>query len=536
MARVTDARSDALTRHPVGVYLAGKIMLTFLVLVASTVVAVNNPQGAYAPRTAFYVVGVAFVVWGASAAGLRGNLDTVRFGWFQLVFDAVLVTALVALTTGVDSPLVVLYFINIIAAPFILPWWGVVSVLALDVAGFAGVAIAGRGGLFPWLIDSHAALNVDDIVLHAFAMALVGMLSVQLTRTMKGMLDRQVQRGEALVEDQANILAELEVGLLELDPAGRIASMNPIAQSVLGEQLGRLVEEVLPGTGSTWEVELPAEDEPIHLLCSRRSRAGGGEMVLIQDVSHLRRIEAVLERDERLAAVGKLAAGLAHEIRNPLASLSGSIQLLGEDARGPLFDIALREVQRLDQLVDEFLDAARPPQLQFERTDLRPILREVAQTFSNDRRYAGRVDIELDLPLELPDAPLDQARVRQVIWNLLLNAAQAMPDRGTITLTVRSRTGLVELRVSDSGVGIPAERLQRIFDPFFTTRTGGTGLGLANVDRIVRGHGGSVSVYSKPGQGTVFMLTFPTGEEIPVEEERIGYDAAGQSEVIEVDG
>ncbi|RME25507.1 MAG: hypothetical protein D6798_08800, partial [Deltaproteobacteria bacterium] len=262
-------RGYAIERHPVGVYLAGKISVTFLVLVVSAFVAIQNPEGTYAPRTAFYIVGVALLVWGASAAAMRRERDLERFGWFQLVFDAVLVTALVTLTSGVDSPLVVLYFINIIAAPFLLPWWGTASVLALDIVGFAAVAFFGRQGLFPWLTTSHRLLRLEDVVLHVFAMALVGMLSVQLARTMRGIIARETRRGEELEAERARILSDLDVGTLDLDEHGSIVAVNSVAEQMLGDVRGSSISEVLPGQGDTWEVEVEAGDGGVtYLICT----------------------------------------------------------------------------------------------------------------------------------------------------------------------------------------------------------------------------------------------------------------------------
>jgi len=533
-----DGRGYAIEQHPVGVYLAGKISVTFLVLVVSTIVAVNNPQGTYAPRSAFYVVGVALLVWGASAAAMQREEDLERFGWFQLVFDAVLVTALVTLTSGVESPLVVLYFINIIAAPFLLPWWGTTSVLALDIVGFAAVAFFGREGLFPWLSASHSVLRLEDVVLHVFAMALVGMLSVQLSRTMKGIIARETRRGEELEAERALILSDLDVGTLDLDRSGLVVAANAVAETMLGDVRDRPLSEVLPGEGDTWEVEVEEDDErdTAFLMCTRRPKLAGGELVLVQDVTRLRRMEQAVERDERLAGVGRLAAGLAHEIRNPLASLSGAIQLLQDEAPGPLHSIALREVQRLDQLVDEFLDTAREPRLELQDTDVVALVDDIVTAFGNDQRYADRIVVDVVAPDALPLVPMDSGRVRQVLWNLLLNAAQSMPDRGGITLTLRAHSETLEIRVEDTGVGMAPEKLRRIFDPFFTTRSGGTGLGLANVDRIVRGHGGSVSVYSKAGQGSSFMLSFPLAQRDVDRSRDARRDDPGSAEVIEVDG
>lgn len=523
-------------QQPVGVYLFGKIGLAFALLVFSGVIAFRSAEGSYAPNGAFYLIGLAFVVWAASAWGLRQTRDLVRYGFFQLLFDAVLVTALVAVTSGIESPLSVLYFINIIAAPFLVPARGVAFVFLLDAAGFSAVAWAGQQGVLPWLEGTHRVIDLQEFLLHLFAMALVGLLSVQLTRSMTSALERQVARGQALVAERALILSELDVGLAELDADQHIIIVNPVFERLLGDVRGERIADVLPGDGDTFEVSLTAEDgEPLRLLCTRRRRGDGVELVLVQDVTWLREMEEVVAREERLAGVGKLAAGLAHEIRNPLASLSGSIQLLQEESPGPLHGIALREVRRLNELVDEFLDTARPPRIEPRPTDVRAVVDEVVEAFSHDPRYRDRITVDVDCARSLPDVPLDPQRFRQVIWNLLLNAAQATLEDGTISITLRRRVDHVALRLSDTGVGIQPDQLRSIFDPFFTTRSGGTGLGLANVERIIRGHGGSVSVYSKPGQGTTFMIALPLAEadREPQRARRMDHD---EHEVIEVDG
>jgi hypothetical protein len=211
---------------------------------------------------------------------------------------------------------------------------------------------------------------------------------------------------------------------------------------------------------------------------------GGGEVVLVEDVTRLREMEAQVAREERLSAVGRYAAGLAHEIRNPLASLSGSVQLLRDEHKDPLFDIVLREVRRLNNLVEDFLDSARPVRLALTEADPGQIIGEVVATFRNDRSYETRV-LRTRVRM-LPSVRLDAGRFRQVIWNLLLNAAQATPDFGTIEVSaeIDEEKGLLMVRVQDDGVGIAPDALRTLFDPFYTTRAGGTGLGLANVDRV----------------------------------------------------
>ena len=217
-------------------------------------------------------------------------------------------------------------------------------------------------------------------------------------------------------------------------------------------------------------------------------------------------------REERLDAAGRFSQGLAHEIKNPLTSLSGALQLMElseQDQR--LRAIVLREVERLDRLVTDFRDAGQNPQLRLSRVELGELLQEVSETFSHDLRYAA-VALEHSGLERRYFLMGDGDQLRQVFWNLLLNAAQHMPDGGQVGLHLVKEDGQALLSVIDQGPGIPADQLPLIFDPFFTQRSGGTGLGLAIVERVVRAHGGDIRVKSRPGEGTQFLLRFPLEE------------------------
>jgi signal transduction histidine kinase len=237
---------------------------------------------------------------------------------------------------------------------------------------------------------------------------------------------------------------------------------------------------------------------------------------LVQRESDLSELEAQVRRSQRLADLGTLAAGLAHEIRNPLASMTGSIELLrgsvsaGEDERR-LMGIVLREAERLNELVAQFLAFARPATPRRRPTDLAALLDETLSVFRNDPQAAG---VTLDPALEHAPADCDPDQLRQVFWNLLTNAAQAVgaaSPGGGGTIRVRCRAGgegaVVE--IEDDGAGMDAEDLGRIFLPFFTTKPRGTGLGLATVHRIVDAHGGSIRVASERGKGSRFTVVLP---------------------------
>jgi two-component system sensor histidine kinase PilS (NtrC family) len=227
----------------------------------------------------------------------------------------------------------------------------------------------------------------------------------------------------------------------------------------------------------------------------------------------LRVLEGHLKRVERMAALGELAAGLAHEIKNPLASLSGSIQLLREgidsgSRNDRLMQIVLRETQRLSSLVSDFLQFARP-QIK-EAGDIRAdlIVRETLELFRLDPICAGRIDLlaEIQGPFWIH---MDPGHLKQILWNLLHNAAESMEAEGSISVELRQdRSSKVRLTVQDTGCGISANDQEAIFNPFFTTKPTGTGLGLSIVLRLVDLHDGIIDLESKPGKGTVFTLVF----------------------------
>jgi two-component system sensor histidine kinase PilS (NtrC family) len=242
-------------------------------------------------------------------------------------------------------------------------------------------------------------------------------------------------------------------------------------------------------------------------------------VLIFQDLTQVVQMEEQLRRSERLSAVGQLAAGLAHEIRNPLASLSGAIELLAGDLPDPdpssrrLVRIVQRETARLNRLVGDFLSYAGPGPVRHEVVHVRELLEEIGQLIGNSD-CAG-VELCLEVPGELavlgnPD------QLRQVFWNLVLNAAEAEPPDRKVrvsaeTLPPQEPEGELRavIEILDRGTGIPPEILERVFEPFYTTKPKGTGLGLATVHRVVEAHGGQLLVRSRPGEGTSVRVVLP---------------------------
>jgi two-component system sensor histidine kinase PilS (NtrC family) len=350
-------------------------------------------------------------------------------------------------------------------------------------------------------------------------------------------------------------------GLLTTDREHRITSFNPEAEHITGtpreRALGRDVEDVIPNVRSLFgeaRGELPAArqrtrmayrnalGEALYLgLASSPLRDADGTptgyVLIFQDVTEVVAMEAELRRSERLAAVGKLAAHLAHEVRNPLAAISGSLQILqsclatgeGDAERDRLMGIVLRETRRLDTLITDFLRYARPSEAKPERVALREFVDEFVEVFQASKPET--VSLGVRVPEGLA-AWVDAAQLRQVLWNLALNAVQAMPKGGALRLEARAVVpepqearaegrndleapgkGQVEISVSDSGSGMAPEVLDRILDPFFTTKSGGSGLGLATVHRIVEANHGTLRVESAPGRGSTFRIRLPAAGE-----------------------
>jgi two-component system sensor histidine kinase PilS (NtrC family) len=255
-------------------------------------------------------------------------------------------------------------------------------------------------------------------------------------------------------------------------------------------------------------------------------RRGRGAICSFQDLTDIKRMEERVRQGDRLAAIGRLAAGLAHEIRNPIGSIRGSVEVLreslapqGDDRR--LMDIVLRESDRLDAIIRDFLQFSRPPHLVRVPTDLTGMLDEILLMLSNHGGLqdadAPRVQMRRDAAEPTVKADVDPAQMRQALWNLCLNAVEAMPQGGELRVGVRAVTpesgrAVVQVTVEDTGVGITAAELTQVFEPFYTTKPQGTGLGLAIAHRIVEDHGGEMQVQSEPYRGTRFTISLPVSE------------------------
>ncbi|MDH5510060.1 MAG: ATP-binding protein, partial [Nitrospinota bacterium] len=278
-----------------------------------------------------------------------------------------------------------------------------------------------------------------------------------------------------------------------------------------------------------WVYNTPSSGEAYLSMSLSKFAVGGetqGAIAVFEDVTELKIMERSMAESERMAAVGKVAAVIAHEIRNPLASLSGSIQMLSSDLSSildenntKLMNITIREADRLNNIITEFLDYSSPRKPCFREAGLDEILNELVILLKSGSRLPDSVEIKINTEQGLR-AIMDPERVTQVLWNIVLNAVDAMPDGGRLTIEVNLWTDRasaegkwIRISLDDNGEGMTKETLDNIFEPFFTTKTRGTGLGLPSARKIMESHGGRIEAKSTPGEGSCFILWLPATDD-----------------------
>ncbi|MCG6918111.1 MAG: PAS domain S-box protein [Deltaproteobacteria bacterium] len=380
---------------------------------------------------------------------------------------------------------------------------------------------------------------------HTIAMA-IGALLIGLTVLASLFLAQGYKlASRALAKVRAfseQVVENLPMGLIATDEDGKVATYNQTAEAILGissakalagsaanilpQELWQLTER-LENKGTVVEEELECQTPSGTGVPLRVSGAvlhgedGGflGYVFIFRDLVEVRRLQQEVERSKRLASLGSLAAGVAHEIRNPLSSVKGFATYFREKLKDSPQDrdtatTMIQEVERLDRVIGQLLEFARPSTLKIKPVRLNDLIQHSLKLIEGDARSKG-IKVEVAIPHDLPDVPMDGDRINQVLLNLYLNGLQAMGGGGVLQVKVsRDDTRkLTEITVSDNGRGIETADQERIFDPYFTTKSDGTGLGLAIVHKILDAHGGSIKVRSQRGAGTTVTVSLPDGEE-----------------------
>lgn len=471
--------------------------------------------------------------------------------YLQTAGDILLITILVHLTGGIDSGFSLLYHLAIISASIILYRRGGYLSAAFSSILY-GAMLDMQYYNVPGFVRSQNFTAIQVLfrvfinILSFYSVALLsGYLSERLERTRQELREKSSDFVDLQVL-QEHILRGVGSGILTIELQGNITSWNPGAEQITGyshneikdrwqEVFGDSIKGIFGHTDSLREKpfrfngQIVNKDGSTAILDMTASllkddvNAVRGIILIFQDITKMIEMEEQVRTQERMATVGSLAAGIAHEIRNPLASLSGSIQVLQgeldlkEDNRR-LMDIVVRETDRLNTIITEFLEYARPRTAQSEHVMLISILDETIMLLKNSKNFSNDIIITCDVDQHCRIRG-DSLRLRQVFWNLLINSCQAMPNGGSITITASSlltagdEAAWCDIVFSDTGVGIAPEYLGKIFIPFFTTKADGTGLGLAIAYRIIEDHGGRIEVDSEFGKGTQFKVRLPLAEE-----------------------
>jgi two-component system sensor histidine kinase PilS (NtrC family) len=378
--------------------------------------------------------------------------------------------------------------------------------------------------------------------MHSLAVLAGGFLSGTLAEQLKRADQSLVETEQGLSRLQAfheNVVQSIPSGVFTTDEEGRLTWLNRAALDMIGYETGAVLHrswwEVFGGKRGLVPRAMPDSFEV------EGQRADGGRLVLgmtlsplteggarvglvgvFKDLTQVRDLEEEVRRREWFAKIGEMSAGMAHEIRNPLGGMAGALQMLrreptldADNAR--LMDIATREATRLNTIVTEFLRYSRPPDLNLKECDLRELVNETVALIRHDGQVQETQEVVLRQDEDVPLIQADPDKIKQVFWNLAMNALQAMPSGGTLTIatgcrrvTSGKRSGdIVEVVMQDTGTGIKKEDLNKIFFPFFTTKKDGSGLGLATAQRIVDQHGGWIRVESEEGTGTRFAVCLP---------------------------
>jgi two-component system sensor histidine kinase PilS (NtrC family) len=456
--------------------------------------------------------------------------------YVQFFFDLILISLLIFISGGINSLFTPFYVLIIVYASLLKQRDGGVIALTLSITSYSGIVHLSYLGWVPGAeILGPYPMIIYRISLNTLGFMGVAMLGIYLSERLQS---ARLELGAVKVVHQS-IVDNIRDGLLTLDEKGDITSFNRAAEDIC-----RFEQNSLPGKSFSELFsrsvlnrilgnDFDANPRALHIECWSTNKTGEavfvgmscsptisdetgqtGYIVSLQDLTELKDREEEVQLNERMAAMGEMAAGLAHEIRNPLGSLSGSIQLLQSDLnlsdeKARLVNIITRECSRLNNIVGDFLDYAGPRPITPQAIDLLALARDTIDLFKNSPQFQPIHSIEVLPSAEEIRCVVDSEQFQQVIWNILQNGVHAMPDGGTLSIQLRHDDSRALLSFHDQGVGMSVEEKKQLFQPFRSGSRKGSGLGMAIVYRIIQKHHGSIEVLSQPNRGTVINISLP---------------------------
>jgi len=546
------------------------LFATFLLIATTVIQSRAYLSFSSATTLSLYVLtGIIYFLTVCYAFVFKRLKDLRLFGYVQLFLDVVFVTALVFVTGGIESTLSFLYILTIINAAIMLYRRGGMLIASASSILYGSLLDLQYFGIIqplsprtPALTTYTAGYYFYTVLMNISAFYIVAFLSSYLAEELRRSsvkLQAKQYDLDQLELLNRNIVQSINTGLITLDNHLRVTYLNRAAESISGfshqemegREIGEIFPEIVPFLRSRQSARpdsrlvKPERNEfrfkrrdgaTLHLGFSQsvlKDPHGRefGLILIFQDLTELRRMEEQVRRMDRLAVVGELAAGIAHEIKNPLASLSGSIQVLRDEldlepVHRRLMDIVLREAERLNALVYEFLLFSKPTRPVEISVDVNQVINDTLVVLQNSPEMPKNIEIHKACADDLR-VRVDPQQLQQVIWNLMLNAVQEMKGGGILSIATAIHIGpdgaaarkkFAQVSISDTGPGIAPENQGKIFDPFFTSKETGTGLGLTIVHRIVENYNGKIFLRTDPQTGTTFILHFPlSGENGPSE-------------------
>lgn len=549
-------------RSAKGLMLSRLIILSFL-LGITFLFQVSEKKFFFIPMTNrfYYFIGFFYLVTIGYAFLLNRIKNLRRFIKIQLLGDHLFIAGLIYFTGGKESYFPMTYIFTIIGSSILFFkrgaffsassstfLYGLILILQL----YRLIHPAGEPSSY------EASQIFYTLILYMAAFYIVaflsGSISEELQKKRKELLQKEADYHQ-LEAFNRNIVQSLDSGLLAIDLEGKINFLNRTAEKILRRKEEELrnqsVYNLFPKLNEVMgkksfqdpleyqRYETTLVDEKGHKIylgfsISPLTDAEGkaiGHTLIFQDITRFKEMEEQMKRFDRMAAIGSLAAGLAHEIRNPLASLSGSIQMLKselslDESQSHLMEIILRESERLNALITDFLLFAQPPQSRPQPVKIDRILEETLELFSHSPSCHEGIRLVRTPSGQIGEVIVDPDQIRQVLWNLLINASQSLSNGGEIRVHLekgnpslwpgapsffssKESKSWVKISIEDTGIGIPPEEKEKIFEPFYTTKENGTGLGLAIVHKIIENHKGLIKVESEVGKGSTFTIFLP---------------------------
>lgn len=468
-----------------------------------------------------------------------------HFDFSQTVCDTIIVTGLVAFTGGLSSPFTLLYFLNIFEGSLFLNPSGSFTIASIVAAAFIAMGVVWMNRTLS-IEEYELTFNIEIVryFLRIFLFILFFYLTTAFAVYFRGKFTAGSRALQAAIMTTDDILENINTGIITIDREGKIKHCNPAAIKILSipesnisnkqymnifqKRLQKFSELIQTFTNS--EVErvqerllIQNEEEaviPIMVTISYMRRENinfGNILVNIVDLTKEEEIQKRLRTTDRMKTALELSAGIAHEIRNPLASIQGALEVITREIKSKgkiskLVELVLKEAGRLNSIIERFLQFVRLPRGEKKNIDLVLILRDVIELIKNHPSYNKEIEIKTDFPHNKYIVYIDPEQITQVFVNILLNAFSAVGKKGKVEVSFRERDNFFGILFADDGIGIDKHEIDSIFQPFFSKTQGGSGLGLSVAHRIVEQHNGEIKVESEKGKGSKFAIWLPKSE------------------------